>query len=454
MSKLSLCALAAVAALLAGSAPALAQGPAETTTVYRHVSLIDAAAGRLIPDTAILVRGERIVAVAPDKALSAATLSADKVVDLSGRFVTPGLIDSHEHLATPPNRRQAEANMRRDLFGGITAVRDMADDLRSSGELARESRMAEVPGPDIYYAALMAGPSFFVDPRTHAAARGAVAGHVPWMQAIGPDTDLREAVTLARGTSATAIKVYANLPSETVARIVAEAHRQKIPVWAHSAVFPATPEQVIEAGADVVSHSCYMAYQAVGVPDSYQHRTPVDPAPFANADNPVMAGLFKAMLMRGTILDATGRVYVEDEARAKADGKGRKPLCAVDTAAAITRQAWKAGVPISTGTDGLAAWDSPWPALYDEFDFLAHRVGMSPAEVLKAATLTGARAAHQQGDMGEIAPGRLANFAVFTKNPLDSVDNVRSIAMTVKRGRAYRRADYRPIAKDEFKDLP
>lgn len=454
MSKLSASAMAVGLVILAATAPASAQAPKETITVYRHAGLIDVAAGRLVPDTAILVRGERIIAVEPDKALSVAELAGDRIVDLSGRFVTPGLIDSHEHLATPPNRRQAEANMRRDLYGGITAVRDMADDLRSVGELARESRMSEVPGPDIYYAALMAGPSFFVDPRTHAAARGAEVGHVAWMQAIGPETDLREAVTLARGTSATAIKVYANLPGETVAKIVAEAHRQKIPVWAHSAVFPATPEQVIAAGADVISHACYMAYQVTGMPDSYQHRTPVDPAPFAKADSPVMAGLFKAMLVRGTVLDATGRVYAEDEARAKAEGKGRKPLCAADTAAAITRQAWKAGVPISTGTDGLAPWNSPWPALYDELDFLAHRVGMGPAEVLKAATLTGARAAHQSPDMGEVAPGKLANFAVFAKNPLDDVGNVRSITLTVKRGRPYPRRKYRPIAREEFKEAP
>ena len=48
----------------------------------------------------------------------------------------PGLIDSHQHLATPPNRAEAESEMRRDLYSGITAVRIMADDLRSIAELA------------------------------------------------------------------------------------------------------------------------------------------------------------------------------------------------------------------------------------------------------------------------------------------------------------------------------
>jgi imidazolonepropionase-like amidohydrolase len=455
MLKLAGPLVAACLTLALAAAPSLAQTPAEPVTLYRHARLIDVEAGIARPETAIAVRGERILAVLPDgDAAARPELAGARQVDLAGRFVIPGLIDSHEHLATPPNQPQARANMRRDLYGGVTAVRDMADDLRAVGELAREARLAEIPGPDLYYAALMAGPSFFADPRTHAAARGATAGAVPWMQAITPATDLPLAVAMARGTSATAIKVYANLPGDEVARIVAEAHQQGVPVWAHSAVFPASPKEVIAAGADVVSHACYLAYQVAGVPDSYQHRRPIDPAPFAGGANPVMAELFAAMRAKGAILDATGRVYVEDEAQAASEGKGRKVLCAADLAATLTRQAWRAGVPISAGTDGLAEWNDPWPALYGELDFLAHRVGMPPADVLKAATIVGARAAGQAADMGTVREGKLANFAVLTANPLADIGAVRSITLTVKRGRAYRRADYQPITKDEFKDAP
>ncbi|WP_000685437.1 amidohydrolase family protein, partial [Bacillus cereus] len=77
--------------------------------------------------------------------LPAADVAGAKQVDLAGRYVIPGLIDSHVHMATPPNAVQAKAMLRRNLYGGVTAVRDMADDLRSVGELAREARMAEIP---------------------------------------------------------------------------------------------------------------------------------------------------------------------------------------------------------------------------------------------------------------------------------------------------------------------
>jgi hypothetical protein len=101
--------------------------------------------------------------------------------------------------------------MRRDLFGGVTAVRCMGDDARALAELARAARLHEIPGPDIYYAALFAGPEFFKDPRIAASTQGTAPGKTPWMQAIDDQTDLATAVTLARGTGAIAIKIYANL---------------------------------------------------------------------------------------------------------------------------------------------------------------------------------------------------------------------------------------------------
>src|SRR3546814_13607272 len=78
----------------------------------------------------------------------------------------------------------------------------MADDLRAVGDLARASLVGEIPAPDIYYAALMAGPPFFADPRVLSVSRGFAPGTAPWMPAIDAETDLRTAVTLARGTSA------------------------------------------------------------------------------------------------------------------------------------------------------------------------------------------------------------------------------------------------------------
>jgi len=54
--------------------------------------------------------------------------------------------------------------------------------------------------------------------------------------------------------------------------------------------------------------------------------------------------------------------------------------------------------------------------------------------------------------MGTVAPGKLANLIVLTKDPLADVANLKSLETTIKRGRPYRRADFRPLAKGDIED--
>jgi len=412
---------------------------AGTRTVYRHATLIDGREAGAKPDMAVITDGEKIVAVLSDRDLDEAQLAGAQQIDLSGRYLLPGFIDTHQHLATPPNRPVAELRLERLVYSGVTSIRDMADDLRQVSDLARAARVGEIASPDIYYAALMAGPTFFNDPRTHAVAKGAEPGSVPWMQSIDDKTDMPLAVAMAKGTYATAIKIYANLPGERVAAITSEAHRQGMQVWAHGMVFPATPLEGVAAGVDTVSHTCYLAYQAMDKrPDSYQNRFPVDVKLFAN-ENSIMAGLFKEMALKGTVLDPTLHVYPTPDAAAKLK---KPPHCTVDLAARLTNQAWRSGVTITTGTDGETPSEEQWPALFDEFELLHDKAGMPPAAVIAAATLSGAKAAGQEESMGTVEPGKLANMVVLTKNPLEDVKNLRGVVLTIKRGKQFPRADY------------
>jgi imidazolonepropionase-like amidohydrolase len=450
--------MGAAALLTLASAAADAPVPfappaAGKVTIWRHATLIDGTGAAARSDMDIVVDGERIAEIVADSALPPARLAGATVVDLSGRTVIPGLVDSHVHMATPPDRRLAEAMLRRDLYGGVTTVRDMADDLRLVGEVTREARMGEIAAPDIFYAALMAGPSFFDDPRTQAASRGWDAGKAPWMQAIDGKTDLVVAVAMARGTGATAIKVYANLPADLIARITAEAHRQHMLVWAHAAVFPTRPADVIAAGVDAVSHACYLGYQRAAVmPPAYADHTPVPEDAFAAGDDPVLAKLFAAMKARGTILDATGSLFAWLDAEHARDSSVKTGRCSGVLTARIIAQALRAGVAISAGTDHVNGPEGLWPEVDDEIVFLVKAAGLTPMQALSAATLTGARAAGQDRARGSLIPGKLADFVVLAKDPLADIENIRSVMLTVKRGRPFQRADYKPLTQEEMGD--
>ena len=108
------------------------------------------------------------------------------------------------------------------VYGGVTAIRDMADDLRQVGDLARACLVGEIPGPDIHYAALMAGPGFFDDPRTWQVSQGETPGCPGCRRS--PPTDLVIATALARGTHASAITTPGRAPS----RYHRPAHRQQV----------------------------------------------------------------------------------------------------------------------------------------------------------------------------------------------------------------------------------
>jgi imidazolonepropionase-like amidohydrolase len=412
-------------------------------TVYRNAVLIDGTGAPARPGTSVVVEGERIVAVLPDAQAEAQAKGA-QFVDLHGQHLVPGLIDTHVHLATPPDAAEARKTLRRQLYSGVTAVRSMADDVRSVGELSRQALVGEIPSPDIHYAALMAGPGFFKDPRTIAVTRGRTPGQTPWMQAIDDRTDLVLAVAMARGTSADGIKLYADMPGPLLARITAEAHRQGIPVWAHAAVFPAMPADDVAAGVDVISHSCPLAYEASPhKPASYHERTPVDESAFRDGRMPAsVTDLFATMAARGIILDATNLVHVRHVEEYAREKKGAPPRCSAELTLRLTAQAFRQGVAISSGTDGDNPDEAPFPSLHDELDLLAGPVGMPPMEVLRAATATAARALGQDKTMGTIEPGKLANLVVLSQDPLADIDHLRSVTETVKRGVRYPRSAF------------
>lgn len=119
---------------------------------------------------AIVTRGDRIAAVRSAKGFRKE--EGQEVIDVRNKFIIPGLVNTHVHLATLADPPIAKAYLRRELYSGVTTVRDMAGDVRLLGELKREAEFDEIASPDIFFVAVTAGPEFFADARTHDAARG------------------------------------------------------------------------------------------------------------------------------------------------------------------------------------------------------------------------------------------------------------------------------------------
>jgi imidazolonepropionase-like amidohydrolase len=420
---------ATVGGALAGTQPAPKRTAWVGATVYDETGIPGPT------DRVVVTRGDRIEALWPADAFRPS--SDMSIVDLKGKFLIPGLINTHVHLATSAVPDAAGQYLRRELFSGVTALRDMAGDARLLAELKREAEFDEIPSPDIDYVALLAGREFFLSPKTQAAARGRVAGEVPWMQAVDDTTDLRLAIARAKGTGASGIKIYADVSAPLLAAITREAHAQGLRAWSHAAVFPARPSDAIDAGVDVVSHACMLGYEVSDpMPVRAMHPpVPVDVGQLAKHGDRVDS-LLARMKAAGTILDATLFVYFADDSGVD---------CTYATAADLAARANRAGVAISTGTDDEPGdYAGSFSALLKELALLHHDAGMSTPDVLRAGTIVGARVLGHEKDMGTIEPGKLANFVVLDKDPLQDIAFLDTVSMTVKHGVAHHRSDYRP----------
>ena len=349
------------------------------------------------------------------------------IYDLSDKYIIPGLIDAHVHFGTDPsgfdNLEDTKKRLNYLLKNGITSVRDMAGDTRFLSYLARAASLQEIAAPDIYYSALMAGSTFFDDPRTHASARGAAPGNCPWMKAVDLQTDMKLAIAQAKGTSASGIKVYADLDAAVIQQIVQEAHLQNLKVWSHAAVFPAKPQAVVDAGVDVVSHSTLLAWEGVDyLPSSAKGRY-VKQDNF-DINNPVFDKLVRTMQQKGTILDATLATYQHERFDSTIFLQG----------IALTNLAHKKGVKIGVGTD-MGVHDFPKiTPLFKEMDILVNQVNMTPLEVIKSTTVVNAEMMGMEQTIGTIEVGKRADLVVLDKNPLVDIQHIQAIKYVFKRG--------------------
>ena len=106
----------------------------------------------------------------------------------------------------------------------------------------------------------------------------------------------------------------------------------------------------------------------------------------------------------------------------------------------LTRMAHQAGIPILAGTDSLDPFVLHGTALHEELEYLA-RAGLSPVEVLRAATISPATTIGATGETGQIDVGQKANLILLTRNPLMDINATRSIDTVVAEGVVYNPQD-------------
>ena len=454
--------LGLLAAACGGSAPPTPKpAPVARSIAIVGATLWDGTGGPPVPNAVTLVRNDRILCAG---AAGECTIPAGaRVIDAKGRYLIPGLIDSHVHLLFLTGGSAGEQlglDMRDLLAQGITTVRDMGTDPAALLSRVRSFQAA----PRVHAMQLVAGRRFFFNgfhgTRT---ARGTIYRMPPAMamQQLGwrpiqfdPDGDAEALVAEAREAGAMGLKLYAQLDSGSVRRLTNAAQRAGMTVWGHAWVQPASVMEQVMGGQNGVVHAAGLAGELYTVEDrdtlvrdgDLQAATAAV-ATVGAAHDPLVLAALDSMARKGTIfeptLDAVRHSVASYDAKLRHIPSLQEEYVrsASRFGMEVTRQAVKRGVRISAGSDHVAYGPAGDRAtLFGELRLLVDSIGLSPTAALLAATRDAARAIGGQPgrQVGTIQKGRYADLVLLAKNPLEDIGNLEYVDLVMIGGKLWR----------------
>ncbi|MDP6257451.1 MAG: amidohydrolase family protein [Alphaproteobacteria bacterium] len=431
--------------LICLSVPAAAQEPQEQTqtsgstwTIIHAGTLLTRPGKRPLERQSVIIRKGLIEAVRTGYA-TAADLAGNglvRIIDLSDKFVLPGLIDCHTHLegewdAKVKLRRveQTEADVALDaafyalrtLEAGFTTVRNTGATTRAIFALRNAINAGKVPGPRI----IAAGQPITVT-GGHGETHGYVGEVLDTFLSTGTcdgADDCRRAVRLQVKRGADVIKITATggVLSETAAgtdqqftdaeleAIVETAHALGRKVAAHAHGTDGI-NAALRAGVDSIDHGSFTDESSIKL----FKRTGAYLVPT------VVAGV--------TVIEmAEQEGFFPPPIRAKAIAVGAQLM-------KMLGQVNKAGVKIAFGTD---AGVSPHGGNAREF-LLMVDAGMTPMESIVAATINAADLLGLSDEIGTIEPGKAADLVATDASPLADIAELSRIAFVMKSGEVYR----------------
>ena len=381
----------------------------------------------------VVVRNGRVVSIEPGLQ-PASHYGADSVlVDLSDRYLMPGLIDLHVHLAiimdadaatnaSPARLALATAGYARKLLhAGVTTVRDVGDNSGVTLALRDAIASGQADGPRI----LAAGR---IISRTggHGAKR-ASPGDIPYEPAgcdgiescrravrenVEQGSDWIKVTVSGSGREAGGRADAAPILFDDEMHAVTEAARQagrSVAAHAHST---AAINLALASGARTIEHGTYFDAESVRL--------------FKEANAFLVPTAFVARFVRSRLEMFAGGT----------DGRPGDDLRAwADAAVAGPGRAWRAGIPLGLGTDGGPSFE---PTATAEEVGLYVDGGVPAGAAIKAATANNADILGMGHQLGRIRPGYIADLIAVEGDPSVDVKRLQRVSFVMREGRIHR----------------
>jgi len=424
----------AVALSFAGILPAQAPPPVtldSSLAAFVGVNVVPMDRDIVLADQTVLVRNGRIAHVGPRS--STVVPGSARRIDGRNKWLIPGLVDAHVHLAYILNAKHNPLLLRLFVAEGVTTVVNLLG-LPEHVDLRAKVARGEVFGPTIFTSGFYVG-----EPFTKTAAQA--------------DSAVRQ----QRATGFDLVKLHGTISAEAFQSLATAAKREEIPLVGH------LPRNLglkfaLDAGQSMIAHAEEYLYGWFGFGRTLNSREQVIALVDTAAALTKKAGawvtptlfVFGAIPAQRENLDsvlttpAMKRIpdVLKFDWMPDRNSYRRIPLENMQgfrdqyaLLKRVTKALHTAGVPLLMGTDAMAtAAVLPGTSAHQELHALVG-AGLSPYEALKTATVNAAVFLRQPGEFGVVAPGSRADLVMLDANPLQQIGATSRISGVMLRGR-------------------
>jgi imidazolonepropionase-like amidohydrolase len=419
----------------------------ENSTLFTYLvggSLLDVTEGKINPNSLVIIDGDTIKYAGPKKTFEKSP--DDVVIDCTGKTIIPGLFDAHIHLGGASTLgyiyTEDERKLSAFLYSGVTSVFDLG----AVPEMIFELREAEKKNLIISPRIFAVGP-VFTSPKGHGTEYG-----VPMSETPTTKNEAREAVRRLIKNKPDHIKIiyekgsqrFTSLGYELMETIIDEAHRNNFPVVTHIITFEHAKD-ALRAGTDGLAHMVTdqevdaeflneMMQKGVYCIPTLAVFESLSGGMFAKAED-IETSLFRKGIIREILSDL--------EKKRKMQGINESLKAWRDTLHFAQINAKKMsdfGIKLAVGTDAGNPAVFHGPSVHREMELMVE-AGISPAEVIKAATANAAEILGKGKILGAISEGKLADMLILEDNPLENIQNTQNIWMVIKNGQVLDRDD-------------
>jgi imidazolonepropionase-like amidohydrolase len=393
--------------------------------ILENATIIDGTGDLPKPNTTIVINGSRIADLSNNATVNSdLPFAAKNVINLTGKYIIPGLFDMHAHVANvlknSYNQSESEDMLSMLLAYGITTIRNTGGPTEQSVALKKNISEGKIMGPQIFTAGqLLNTPQI----------------PVPFVEKqVVTEQDVRQEVRNQIEAGVDYVKLYGLTPTLAQAAIH-EAHSNGTKVIGHL---------YLTSWPDAANLGVGDNKTAVNHIDALTHGVPVSPSllskenrqkflesgdhPFnhflwldlVDLNGPEIGEMIKAVASNSIPVDPTLNIY---EAMIKEEPQYQYLWPKV---LQLTKMLYDNGVPILSGTD-IPNFDLvPGASLHHELELLVE-AGIPPLEAIEIATRNGAQALGIEEDVGTIEPRNQADMIVLSENPLDDTKKIEAV---------------------------